>query len=140
IFFSLPRGAESSQDESVRKKAESILAQARNGSDFGELARKYSEAPEAQDGGVLGYFRRNEMLPELDEVGFKMKPGEISNVIVSSAGFHLLRVMEKKGGVSKPFEEVQAKLREELIQVETEKKYNAWMKELRAKAFVEIRL
>ncbi len=140
IFFPLPQN--SSQDEAavIKKEARSILERARKGEDFTELAKKYSRAPEASEGGVLGYFKHKEMMPELEEVGFKLKVGEISDLVNSPMGFHILRVLERKGGEPKPFAEVQNKIRDEMIQVEAEKKYNEWMKDLKSKAYIQIKL
>jgi parvulin-like peptidyl-prolyl isomerase len=80
------------------------------------------------------------MMPELEEVGFKLKVGEISDLVNSPMGFHILRVLERKGGEPKPFAEVQDKIRDEMIQVEAEKKYNEWMKDLKSKAYIQIKL
>jgi len=104
------------------------------------LAKKYSKGPEASEGGLLGWFKPKELLPELEEVGFKLKTGDISDLIRSPAGFHIIRVLERKGGEPRPFAEVQFKIREEMSQDEAEKKFQEWVKDLRAKAYVEIRL
>ena len=140
IFLPFPQN--SSQDEAavVRNEARSILERARKGEDFTELAKKYSRAPEASEGGVLGYFKHKELIPELEEVGFKLKVGEISDLVNSPLGFHILRVLERKGGEPRPFAEVQNKIRDEMIQVEAEKKYNEWMKDLKSKAYIQIKL
>lgn len=140
IFFPVPGDASQEEGAAVRKEALAVLDKARNGGDFAELARKYSRGPEAADGGVLGYFKRKELMPELEEAGFKLKPGEVSDLVSSPLGLHVLRVLERKGGTPKPFAEVHSKLREEMIQVEAEKKYNDWMKDLKARAFIEIKL
>ena len=71
---------------------------------------------------------------------FHFDHGEVSDLIRSPAGFHLIRVLERKGGEPRPFAEVQFRIREELSQAEAEKKFQEWVKDLRAKAYVEIRL
>ena len=79
-------------------------------------------------------------MPELEAVGFKLKIGQISDLITTPLGFHILRVLERKGGEPRPFAEVQNKIRDEMIQVEAEKKYNEWMKDLKSKAYIQIKL
>ena len=79
-------------------------------------------------------------MPELEEAGFKLRPGEVSDLVRSPAGFHILRVLERKGGEPRPFAEVQFKIREELSEAEAQKKFEQWMKELKSKAYIEIRL
>jgi peptidyl-prolyl cis-trans isomerase SurA len=140
IFFAVPKDAGKEETEAVRREARSILDRARKGEDFSELARKYSQGPAAGEGGLLGYFKHKELMPELEEAGFKLKPGEISDLVRSPSGFHILRVMERKGGKPRPYAEVQSKIREELSEAEAQKKFDQWMKELKAKAYIEIRL
>jgi parvulin-like peptidyl-prolyl isomerase len=76
----------------------------------------------------------------VEEAGFKLKPGEISDLVRSPSGFHILKVLDRKGGELHPFAEVQNRIREEAMQEESEKKFNAWMKDLKSKAYIEIRL
>jgi len=140
IFFVVPQLAPEEQVAAIRKEALSILERARRGEDFAELARKYSQAPEAREGGVLGFFKHKELRPELEEAAFKLQPGEVSGLIKSSEGLHILRVLERKGGEPKPFAEVQNQIRDEMMQAEAERQFLEWMKVLRAKAYIEIRL
>jgi peptidyl-prolyl cis-trans isomerase SurA len=140
IFFPLSQEASSEEVGAVRKKAEEVLEKARKGEDFADLAKKYSRGPEAAEGGLLGYFKHKELLPELEEAGFRLQVGEISKLVQTPAGFHILRVLERKGGEPKPFAEIQHRLRDQMIQAEAEKKYLDWMKDLRSKAYVEIKL
>jgi peptidyl-prolyl cis-trans isomerase SurA len=140
IFFPTPQGAVEREILAIREEAQSILERARKGEDFAELARNYSKGPEASGGGVLGFFKPKEMRPELEEVVFKLKPGEISDPVKSMDGFHILRVPERKGGEPRPFVEVQNRIRDEMMQVEAERQFQEWMKALKAKAYIEIKL
>ena len=140
IFFPLPPDAPKDEATAVQAEARAILEKARKGEDFTELAKNFSKGPEASEGGLLGWFKHKELLPELEEAGFKLKTGEISELIRSPAGFHIIRVLEKKGGEPRPFAEVQFKIREEMSQDEADKKFQEWLKDLRARAYIEIRL
>ena len=140
VFFPVPQDASREETAVVQREAQAILERARKGEDFSELARKFSKGPEAGDGGLLGYFKHRELKPELEEAGFKLRPGEISDLVRSPAGFHILRVLERKGGEPRPFAEVQFKIREELSEAEAQKKFEQWIKELKSKAYIEIRL
>ncbi|MGD0627164.1 MAG: peptidylprolyl isomerase [Thermodesulfobacteriota bacterium] len=140
IFLPIPQWATEEQITTIRKEAQSILGKARQGEDFAQLAVNYSKGPEASEGGVLGFFKPKELRPELEEAAFKLKPGELSDLIKSPEGFHILRVMERKGGEPKPFAEVQDKIRDEMVQAEGERQFREWMKALRAKAYIEVRL
>jgi len=140
VFFVIPQLATEERVASIRKEALSILERARKGEDFAELAGKYSQGPEAREGGVLGFFKHNELRPELEESAFKLRIGEVSGVIKTPEGFHILRVLERKGGEPKPFAEVESQIRDELMQAESEKQFQEWMKALKKKAYIEIRL
>lgn len=140
IFFAVPREASRDRVAAVEKEAGEVLEQAKKGGDFPELAKKYSQAPEGKEGGVLGFFKSKELFPELEEAAFPLKTGEISPLVRSPEGFHILRVMERKGGQPKPFAEVQGKIREEMMQAESEKKLQEWIKALKEKSYIEIKL
>ena len=140
IFLVMPQLATEAQVASIRKEALAILERARSGEDFAELAGKYSQGPEAREGGVLGFFKHNELRPELEESAFKLQVGEVSGLIRSPEGLHILRVLERKGGEPKPFAEVQNQVRDGMMQAESEKQFQEWMKALKAKAYIEIRL
>ena len=140
IFFQVPNWASSERITVIRQEAEGILRRARNGEEFEKLARQYSQGPEANEGGVLGFFKHNEMRPELEAAAFSLKPGGISDLVRTTEGLHILRVMERKGGAPKSFAEVQNKLRNDLVEMESERQFVDWMKALKAKSFIDIRL
>jgi len=140
IFFAAPRDAAPEKVAAIEKQAGEVLKQAKEGGDFSELARKFSQSPEGKEGGNLGFFKSKELIPELEEASFSLEAGEISPLVRTSEGFHILRVMERRGGEPKPYAEVQDKIREEMMQAESEKKFQEWMKSLKSKAYVENKL
>ena len=80
----------------VKTEAEAldILQQLHNGASFEELARKYSLDPSARNGGDLGYFGKGDLLPKFEEAVFNLKPGEISGVVKTSLGYHIIKRLE----------------------------------------------
>jgi peptidyl-prolyl cis-trans isomerase D len=78
--------------EKAKKKIEKILKEAKSGKDFTELAKKYSEGPSKDNGGDLGTFKRGEMIKEFEDVAFSMKDGEISDIVKTPYGFHIIKV------------------------------------------------
>jgi len=96
ILFLVPQGAPSEQKAVIQKKAEVVLAQAKKGEDFAELARKYSEDPQSgPGGGDMQWFNRGQMVPEFEAAAFAMDAGQISNLVETSYGFHIIKVIEK---------------------------------------------
>jgi peptidyl-prolyl cis-trans isomerase SurA len=82
--------------DSLRRKAEMVLKLAKKGNDFAQLASLYSDDPTGKEGGDLGFFRKGDMIPKFEEVAFALKPGEISKVVETEFGYHIIKVEEKK--------------------------------------------
>lgn len=80
------------------------------------------------------------MVPELERTAFALKIGEVSGLIQGRDGYHILRVLDRKGGEPKLFAEVQNKIREAKLKEESNQKFKEWMKALKDKAYIEIRL
>ena len=93
--------------EEARKRAEEILARAKKGEDFASLAKKYSEdPPTAEKGGDLGYFPRGRMVKEFEEAAFSLKPGELSTVMRTQFGFHIIKAEDVKQERTQNLDEV----------------------------------
>jgi peptidyl-prolyl cis-trans isomerase SurA len=82
--------------DSLKDFASMILVRAKAGEDFSELAKRYSEDPSAKQGGDLGFLKRGEILPEFEMKAFSLNPGEISDLVQTSLGYHIIKLEEKK--------------------------------------------
>ena len=82
--------------DSLKDFASTILAKAKAGEDFSELAKNYSEDPSAKQGGDLGFLKKGEILPEFEMKAFSLNPGEISDLVQTSLGYHIIKLEEKK--------------------------------------------
>ncbi|BCO10066.1 peptidylprolyl isomerase [Desulfolithobacter dissulfuricans] len=125
----------------ARKKAEQIREQALAGEDFKELARKYSDLPSAADGGDIGVFKADEMAPAMREAVISLKPGEISELVETSSGFQIFKLLSSKQGqiVAKvPYDEVKEEIRNILYQQETKELFDNWLKKMRENAYIKI--
>lgn len=88
------------EKERVRKKMEDVRKRIINGSDFDLMARIYSKDPGSREkGGDLGFLSRNQLVPEFSAVAFKLQAGEVSEIVESPFGFHLIQMLEKKGNL-----------------------------------------
>jgi peptidyl-prolyl cis-trans isomerase C len=91
-------------------EAKAVKAELDKGADFAELAKKKSKDPGASDGGDLGFFTKDQMVPEFSEVAFKLEPGKISDPVKSQFGWHIIKVEEKRNRKPPDFEQVKAQI------------------------------
>jgi peptidyl-prolyl cis-trans isomerase D len=106
---------EGKDDAAVRARGEELLKQARSGADFAELAKKSSEdEASAPNGGDLDLFGRGRMVPEFDQAAFAMNPGDISDLVKTQYGYHIIKVVEKQGGITRTIDDVRQQLTDQL--------------------------
>jgi peptidyl-prolyl cis-trans isomerase SurA len=98
ILLRAPESANPEQIQKLRAKADQVLEQLRKGADFAQLAAAYSDAPDGMKGGNLGWRSLDRLPPMFAETGLKLKVGEVSPVLRSSNGFHLIKLLAKRGG------------------------------------------
>lgn len=95
----------------AQQRADDLLKQIKNGANFEDLAKKYSEDPgSAKNGGSLGWIGRGQTVPEFEKVAFSLPKGQISGVVKSSYGFHIIRVDDKHDAELKPLDEVKSEI------------------------------
>ena len=96
----------------IKKQADSVLAQARKGANFEDLAKKYSDDPGSKaKGGDLGWLVHGQTVPEFDKAAFNTPNGEISDLVKTQYGFHIIKVLDKENAHTKPFDEVKDSIR-----------------------------
>ena len=115
ILIKVDQNANAEQDESARKKAEEIFKLAKEGQDFAELARKYSEGPTKAKGGYLGTFRREEMVKPFSDKAFSMNAGDISEPVRTAFGWHIIKVEKVNPAKTLSLDEAEADIRKKLM-------------------------
>jgi peptidyl-prolyl cis-trans isomerase C len=91
-------------------EAKAVKAELDKGADFAELAKKKSKDPGASDGGDLGFFTKDQMVPEFSEAAFKLEPGQISDPVKSQFGWHIIKVEEKRNRKPPEFDQVKGQI------------------------------
>lgn len=107
-------GKSADEVAATEKKAREVLAQVKAGGDFAELAKKNSEDSSATNGGDLGWIVRGQTVKEFETAAFGMKPGQISDLIKTTYGFHIVKLFDKQTAHLQTFEEVRDQIREQL--------------------------
>lgn len=120
------------------EKAREVVKYAREGQDFPALAKKYSVTSEAEDGGDLGYFARNDMPAFINDGIAGLKKGEISIIVKSPYGWHIFKVEDIAEAQTPKFEEVRNEVYERYYDEKKDEYFGAWMEELRSRADIKI--
>ena len=119
----------------ARAKAEDLLKQIKSGNaDFATLARQYSACPSAQRGGDLGFFKRGTMVPAFEKAAFALKPGQVSDVVETKFGYHIIKVTDRKAATEQTFEQVKDQILKDLQQQKKRRIAEKYVEDLKAKA------
>jgi parvulin-like peptidyl-prolyl isomerase len=140
ILILLPRDADRETAQKIRDKAEEIRKRLIAGEPFDALSAQYSQGPSAATGGDVGFMEKGSMLPEVDSIAFRLTKDETSEVIESPAGFHIIRILDKRGAGIKPIEVVREEIKTKIEEEKMEKGFGEWITELRKRSHIEIKL
>lgn len=137
ILVKASQEASKEELEKAKAKIEKVkeLAQSK---DFAELAKEHSEGPSGVRGGDLGYFTYNQMVPPFSEEAFKTEVGNVSDVVKTSFGYHIIKVEDKKAPQQAEFAEVKDAIREQILRTKSSKLVEAKLQELKDQADVVI--
>jgi peptidyl-prolyl cis-trans isomerase D len=126
-------GKTDAEVEEIKKKAEDVLKQVKKGEKFEDLAKKYSEDPGSKDkGGDLSWITQGQTVPEFEKTAFSLSPGQVSDLVKTQYGFHIIKVLEKETAHTKPFEEVKDSLRANFLPTQADKEASAIADQLTA--------
>ncbi|MBM3254465.1 MAG: hypothetical protein FJZ16_09450 [Candidatus Omnitrophica bacterium] len=124
---------------SANRKIKEALSLLKQGKDFKEVARQYSEGTNAESGGELGLIKKGEMRDEIDRIIFNLKEGEISDIIETESAFNIFFVEEKIASHEKNLEEVKDQIQHILFQEKLKERFNEWVEKLKKDAYISIR-
>jgi len=134
ILIKVDAGATQTQKDEARKKIDTVQQKIKEGSDFAELAKQYSEGPSNTRGGDLGFFRRGQMVKPFEEAAFSMKTNEVSGIVETRFGYHIIKVYEKKPEKTLAYAEVKDKLNQRMKQEKVEKDASRYIDQLKKDA------
>lgn len=137
ILIKVDPQADQTARAEARKKLENVQQKLHKGGDFAALAKEFSQCPSGADGGNLGPFKRGEMVKPFEEAAFALKPGEVSDIVETKFGYHLIEVTDKQPETTIPFEDVKDRLKQYLKQEKIEKEVRLYVEKLKEKANVE---
>ncbi len=134
-----PEMSEEEAKQKAKEKAEKLLADIKAGADFAELAEEHSADPgSAVQGGDLGWFTKGRMVPEFENAAFAVKPGEVTEVIETSFGCHIIKVEDRRREIPEDFEENKVRYREQAMAQAKNRAWTEYQKQLRDQADIEM--
>lgn len=125
--------------DAANEKAKQLLASIKGGAKFEDVAKKSSEGPTADQGGELGQFKRGMLAKELEDLTFKMKPGDVSDVIRTRQGFVILKVNEHNQAGPVPMKQVENRIQEAIYYDRLQPALRTYLTKLREDAYIDIK-
>lgn len=139
LLLLLPPNANETIKAKMKNQALQLHKRVMDGESFDLLIVKYSQGPAAAQGGDVGFIERGTIIPEVEAAAFRLPVGQVSEVIESSVGFHIIQVVDKKGAGLKPIAAVREEIKTKLEDEKLENKFDEWMASIRAKSHIEIK-
>jgi peptidyl-prolyl cis-trans isomerase C len=128
ILVAVKPDATPEQKEAAKKKAEELLAKAKAGEDFAKLAQENSDDPGSKaKGGDLGFFTQGSMVGKFEQAAFALKPGELSGVVETEFGYHIIKQEERKAAEQQPYEAVKEQVKARATQSIQQERLNAFL-------------
>lgn len=127
ILIAADPGAPPAEREAARRKAQDLHERALKGENFADLAKANSDDESSSRGGELGDFTPGEIMDQIRQTVVKLKPGQISELVQSRFGFHILKLEEHDKPGLKPLNEVSEEIREKLTAAETQERFKSWL-------------
>jgi peptidyl-prolyl cis-trans isomerase SurA len=140
ILIQPDAGASDTAWENARIRADLIRSQLLEGADFAELAKQNSRDATARDGGDLGTLKRGELAQDIELQILSLAPGEVSLPHRSALGYHIFRLESKDSLEGEGLTRVKAQIREILFREKFDARYDAWIKEIKQRAIIDVRL
>jgi len=137
ILIKVDPQADESKKAAARKEIKEIQQKVKKGDDFAALAKEYSQGPSSTKGGDLGYFRRGQMVGPFEKEAFALTPGQVSDIVETRFGYHLIKVTGKKPETTTAYADVEGKLQEYLKQKKVQEQLDVYVEGLKGKAKVE---
>ncbi len=137
ILAEVKPNADKSEKSKAMEKIKKVQKQLGEGEDFAGLAKKYSDGPSKTKGGDLGYFNRGQMVKPFEDAAFALEPNQVSDIVETDFGYHLIKVFDKRPGRVLPYEEVAQRINKYLAKEKEKKEINVYVEGLKKNAEIQ---
>ncbi|MGB5984904.1 MAG: peptidylprolyl isomerase [Desulfobacterales bacterium] len=137
ILIKMDENADEQTQQEARKAIEMVQEKVKAGEDFTELAKTHSQGPSNTKGGDLGFFGKGQMVKPFEDAAFAMQPGEVSDIVQTRFGYHLIKVTDRREASVQPYEEASEKIDQYLNQQKSKQAFDTFMEGLKKDAKIE---
>jgi len=138
ILVKVDEKADPATKKKARAKIDAVLKRAKAGEDFAALAKANSDDGSAQQGGDLNYFTRGQMVPAFEQAAFALKAGQVSDVVTTQFGYHIIKVTDHKAAGTVPLEQVNDRVKQFLTEQKKQQKADDFIASLKQKSKIEV--
>jgi peptidyl-prolyl cis-trans isomerase C len=138
ILIRVDEKADAAAKQKARAEIDAVLKRAKAGEDFAALAKQHSQDGSAAQGGDLSYFVRGQMVPAFEEAAFSLQPGQISDVVTTPFGYHIIKVTDHKAATTVPLEQVNDRVKQFLTGQKKQQKADEFIAGLKQKSKIEV--
>ena len=140
ILIKTESDASEADKKEAKQKIEAAQKRLEDGEKFAKVAKDASECPSSKKGGDLGFFSKGRMVKGFEDAAFAMEPGEVSDIVKTRFGYHLIKVEDKKPASQKSFEEVKGSLKKNMKNERVRKEMDSYLKNLKKEADIKMNL
>ncbi|MBU0729543.1 MAG: peptidylprolyl isomerase [Proteobacteria bacterium] len=137
ILIKVDQNASAEDKEKAKNKLIEAQKKLKEGQDFAALAKEYSQCPSSAEGGDLNYFEKGRMVPAFDQTAFALKIDEVSDIVETRFGYHLIKVTDIKAGQTITYDDIQGQIKQFLVQEKVQKQVMRHVEELKSNAKIE---
>ena len=139
ILITAAQNADAATRQQAKTKAEGLLKDLKAGKDFAATAKENSQDPgSAPNGGDLGFFEQGQMVPQFEQTAFALKPGQMSELVETQFGYHIIKVAERQDSRVVPIDEAKGQIEQYLTEQSRQTETEAFVSTLKAKAKIDI--
>ena len=136
ILISAEKADDEASKKEAREKIEKIQKQIKNGDSFSELSKAHSSCPSSNNGGDLGFFARGQMVKPFEDAAFGLKVGEVSDIVETKFGYHLIKLTDKKAAETESFDTAKPRIKGWLKEQKVDQKFKQYLETLKNKAII----
>ena len=137
ILIKVDSKASPEEKNKAHQKMEEIQKKIKNGEDFASLAKQYSGCPSSANGGDLDFFEKGQMVAPFEKAAFALKKGEVSDIVETEFGYHIIKVTDRKDAGVMPFEQMKDKIEQRLKQEKVNQQMSQYIDQLKTKSKIE---